>query len=63
MDRKHGKYIVNIEHSGKQLVSIDAVTVVSDSSESCFYYLYNSTFLLQHGSSSKGITNQSFTWK
>lgn len=62
MDRKRGKYVVNIEDSGNQPVSIDGITVVcSDSSQSCFQQEYNFIFLLQPSSSPKGILNQNAT--
>lgn len=61
MDRKRGKYVVNIEDSGNQPVSIDGITVCSDSSQSCFQQEYNFLFLLQPTSSPKGILNQNAT--
>ena len=46
MDRKRGKYVVNIEDPGNQPVSIGGTAVCSDSSQAC---------------SPKGILNQNPT--
>lgn len=58
MDRKHGKYVVNIEHSGNQPVSTGGASVTYVLiAQSLVFNIYTTVifFLLQHDSFLKGI--------